>query len=126
MTEPTDTGLRGPDLLVAVVNHILQHPETWNQGVYHSRCGTRHCVAGWAQIMGGRDANKDTAHEDAEGLLGLSQGQAAYLFSIFRSLREIRKFAVKFRDGDYVDYDDDDDALPRIPDDVWTVKEFPS
>ncbi|HMP07606.1 MAG TPA: hypothetical protein PJ982_14750 [Lacipirellulaceae bacterium] len=101
MTEPTDTGLRGPDLLVAVVNHILQHRETWDQKEWHSECGTKHCVAGWTQVMGGQPMDEDCVVDDAEELLGLSYDEANYLFSSDRTLYEIRAFAVNFRDWYY-------------------------
>jgi hypothetical protein len=36
--------------LDAIIAHIEQHPETWNQDSWVSRrdCGTAYCVAGWA------------------------------------------------------------------------------
>jgi hypothetical protein len=37
----------------AVLSQITEHPETWQQDAWHSACGTRHCVAGWAVTLDG-------------------------------------------------------------------------
>jgi hypothetical protein len=37
-----------PARAAAVLSQITEHPETWDQGEWHSSCQTRHCVAGWA------------------------------------------------------------------------------
>lgn len=46
-----DIGLRGLDLLDAVIAQIEAHPETWSQSRY--RCETGMCLAGWAAEMTG-------------------------------------------------------------------------
>jgi|GEM_PF-6564746 len=84
--------LRGNELLRAVVNQILAHPETWDQSDYHSECGTTHCVAGWAQVLGGLPAT-GAAYFDAKRLLGLTKTEADQLFDPKTKLREIYDFA---------------------------------
>ncbi len=37
-----------PELPRKIVAQIEAHPETWDQGSWHSPCGTKHCIAGWA------------------------------------------------------------------------------
>jgi hypothetical protein len=90
---------RGTELLRQVVNHIIEHPEEWSQGVWHSSCGTYHCVAGHAEILGGRvtdpysiAADSNSIHKNAANLLGLSPESATWLFSSRRTLFEIYRF----------------------------------
>lgn len=45
--------LTGDRLLKAAINHILLHPETWDQSTWHSSCKTKHCIAGTCQILAG-------------------------------------------------------------------------
>jgi acetyltransferase-like isoleucine patch superfamily enzyme len=45
---PVVAGLAG-----AVLRQIVDHPETYDQGVWHSECGTQHCAAGWAVVLAG-------------------------------------------------------------------------
>jgi len=40
-------------LLIKVIIHIIEHPETWNQRFYATVCGTSFCVAGHAAILSG-------------------------------------------------------------------------
>ena len=56
-------------LLCKVVNKILEHPETWYQGQWHSACGTKHCIAGHTQIEIGKLVNSGTASRDAKEAL---------------------------------------------------------
>jgi uncharacterized protein YjbI with pentapeptide repeats len=37
-----------PELPRKIVAQVEAHPETWDQGTWHSTCGTKHCIAGWA------------------------------------------------------------------------------
>ena len=91
--------LRGEKLLKTAVNQILAHPETWNQKEWHSECGTKHCIAGWCQILSGKPSS-DQAKEDAKEALGISESDADYLFRGGCSLGEIYYFAQHFnRDG---------------------------
>jgi len=79
--------LRGNALLRAVINQIIDHPETWDQ----TRCYL--CLAGHAQVMGGMKANCSKVTIDAEKLLGLTHVEANYLFSRNRTLTELYGFA---------------------------------
>ena len=90
--------LRGKALLRAAINQIIQNPKTWNQRSYH--CGTKHCVAGWCQILGGRTKKEieatEQAHngidcaEDAASLLGMNGTDLYYqLFESDLSLADI-------------------------------------
>ncbi|MFE7797035.1 hypothetical protein [Nocardia sp. NPDC057440] len=40
-------------LMVDVLRQIIDHPETWDQTVWVTHCGTKACVAGWAAQLGG-------------------------------------------------------------------------
>jgi hypothetical protein len=86
-----------------VIAQIKAHPETWDQSVWHSSCGTKHCYAGWAQILGGGQANEGTAREDAIQLLGLTKAEADYLFWLWRTVDELERGPVYDEEG----YDDD-------------------
>lgn len=103
------TELRGTELLRAVVNHIISHPETWDQSQWH--CGTTHCVAGHAQIMGGRPPFIISCYKDAKAVLGITSFEADWLFDAPRTLLEIHAFAdIKLRGERYFDesgYDPD-------------------
>lgn len=74
---------------------IRDHPEHWNQACWHSRCGTSHCLAGRAQILGGRDPGPDHdewVRADAREFLGLDLPLADYLFAGRRTLAELEDF----------------------------------
>jgi hypothetical protein len=34
-----------------IIEQITLHPETWKQKVWHTDCGTAHCIAGWAEVF---------------------------------------------------------------------------
>jgi hypothetical protein len=93
--------LTGEKLLKTAVNQILAHPETWDQSNWHSPCGTKHCIAGWCQILAGKPANDDTAKEDAMEALGLNEEEANTLFRASTSLPEIYYFATHFNETGY-------------------------
>lgn len=88
--------LRGAELLRAAVNNILDHPETFDQTQWH--CGTKHCIAGHCQILGGRPQNSRAA-SDAEEMLGISKDDADWLFAGHRSLPEIHNYAYAMLHG---------------------------
>jgi hypothetical protein len=61
-----------PGLARLVLKQIKDHPETWDQRVCHSGCGTKHCVAGWAIVLAGEAgvaAEKRLNTEEAAALL---------------------------------------------------------
>jgi uncharacterized protein YjbI with pentapeptide repeats len=43
--------LASPGLAARVLAQIKAHPETHDQSEWHSDCGTKHCVAGWACVL---------------------------------------------------------------------------
>lgn len=50
-------------LLRQVREQIEKHPETWDQSLWFSECGTAACVAGWAAALtGGRRADFGEKH----------------------------------------------------------------
>jgi hypothetical protein len=49
--------LKGKILLTQAFNQILLHPETHEQGSWHTDCGTKHCLFGWVQMLNDRNAN---------------------------------------------------------------------
>jgi hypothetical protein len=42
-----------PGLAQQVLEQITQNPESLNQKVWHSSCGTAHCTAGWTVVLSG-------------------------------------------------------------------------
>ena len=86
----TDQKLRGAALLATAVNHILAHPETWDQQEWH--CGTKHCIAGHCELLA---TGKETRYTSdiAQELLGITVAEADWLFDARRTLREIYGFA---------------------------------
>lgn len=41
------------DLPAKILEQIEQHPESWDQTLWHNSCGTTHCIAGWAIVLSG-------------------------------------------------------------------------
>lgn len=85
--------LRGEKLLKTAINQILKHPETWDQGKWHSDCGTKHCLAGWCQILAGKPAIAVRAKWDAMDALEISWCEADYLFYPHCTLPQMYHFA---------------------------------
>lgn len=75
-----------------VLDQILNHPETWNQKSWHTECGTQHCIAGWAQILGGYDIKEGSPSADAKEWLEASEMVAIYLFKGCRRLEDFLLF----------------------------------
>jgi hypothetical protein len=42
-----------PQLPAAIVARIEAEPGSWQQDAWHSSCGTRHCIAGFATVLSG-------------------------------------------------------------------------
>lgn len=89
------THIKNWPLAWRVVEHIIDHPETHNQGVYVTACGTTACVAGWAVALSGwtfakydgdfieeaispDGAYQTHAREAAVNLLGIADVDADY------------------------------------------------
>ncbi len=85
--------LTGKALMKAVINQIIDHPETWDQGQDHSDCGTKHCILGWAQVLSGKKELGSDSFTEAKVALGLNDDQAEFLWDSNRSWDEIYDFA---------------------------------
>ena len=72
----------------AILDQIKSHPETWNQYVWHSHCGTSHCIAGWAQIHAKKIEDICSADNDARKWLELTYAEARYLFAPYRRMED--------------------------------------
>ncbi len=91
--------LRGEKLAKAVINQILKAPETWEQKNWHSSCGTKHCFAGWAQILGGGNPQDVSAQSDATRFLEISPYEASILFAGDATLPMLYSFARDYSAG---------------------------
>ena len=99
ITKTPPTPLRGEKLLKTAVNQILAHPNTWDQTHWHSSCGSKHCIAGWCQILAGHVADEGCVTSQAQEALGISMADRAWLFAPIRTLAEIYRFAETFSAG---------------------------
>lgn len=77
-----------------IVSRIEANPEVWDQRVWHSRCGTAHCVAGHAQIDSGEPENPKKAYEDGLEWLELTEDEAEWLFNDSRTIADFRRVLV--------------------------------
>ena len=90
--------LRGAALLLAAIEHIITHPESWDQAViWHD--GDRHCLFGWCQIIAGLSPDADYCFEEVRDLLGLCTPDAAWLCAPSRTMDQIRWFADELAAG---------------------------
>lgn len=78
------------------LHKIQTTPNQWDQDVYHSHCGTRHCFAGWVEILSGRanPRTNDDTYTDvaAREELETDQETSQYLFHTSRTLEELEEF----------------------------------
>ena len=81
--------------LKLVLDHIKADPDTWDQTNWHSECGTKHCFAGWAQILSGKPLSLGTVRRDARIFLGLAKPEADYLFAGSRTLEDFEMVLTK-------------------------------
>ena len=107
-----------PDRLAEQINIILADPKSWDQTVWHSPCGTTHCIAGHGQIAAGYPMGNSTCDADAQEWYGLTPLDAKWLFSPGRTLTELYYFAKAALAGKaYFDsggYTRDCDSLPQL------------
>jgi hypothetical protein len=75
-----------------VLDQIEKHPETWDQESWHSDCETKHCFAGWSQMLAGEPADKESVEYDAMIFLDVDDPDADYLFSPVRTIQDFRDF----------------------------------
>ena len=100
------TKVKHPDRLAEQVNVILTNPDTWCPGVWHSPCGTMHCIAGYGQIAAGKPMNNSTCEDDAREWYGLTGDDSDWLFGYNRTRRELHDFASSALAGEpYFDAD---------------------
>ena len=76
--------------LVRAFNHILAHPDEWDQSQWH--CGTTHCLFGHCQILAGIPVNSESCLQGVMRLTGLSRDDAEWLADARRTLPEIRAY----------------------------------
>lgn len=82
------------DRYIAIIGRITQKPKVWNQGRYHSHCGTAHCVAGHAQIDAGKRMRWLNAWEVGMTWLDIDDRQAQHVFDACRTLDELQHLAI--------------------------------
>ena len=100
------TKVKHPDRLGEQVNNILTNRDSWDQELYHSACGTKHCIAGHGQIAAGKPMNVNTCRDDAQEWYGITDEDAQWLFYGDRTLPEMHGFASAALAGDlYFDAD---------------------
>lgn len=93
------------DRLLAILTHIKKHPESYDQRVTHSQCGTKHCIAGHADLMfWQQDCERIKISEydqrifyfstwqRAKFCLKISDEEAVYLFWEHRTIQQIEDF----------------------------------
>jgi hypothetical protein len=79
------------ELFDRVLAHIEAHPHMWDQNVvWHSTCGTRHCFAGFVEIIGG--LGTDSGPREIDGALGVSSDEGIWLSGVDRTLDDFRRF----------------------------------
>ena len=100
LAQDTRRTLRGAALLRAAIDHIIAHPDSWDQTIiWHSPCGTRHCLFGLCQILAGLEPNHDDCFAEVRDLLGICTPDAAWLCAHNRTLDQIRWFADELTAG---------------------------
>lgn len=102
------------------MQHIKDHPELHEQSsvFLQSECGTAACFAGWACMLSGfqpawkssyigaeamgveTDAGRTSAMEIARSLLGLTAGEAGYLFAPFNTRTQLEYMVKDLVNGD--------------------------
>ena len=89
--------MKNVKLAAQVINHILDNPETWDQGDWH--CETTHCFAGYVQIMGGHPERAETCRQDLIDLLECSREDAIWLIYSGRTLPELHAYVKSYVEG---------------------------
>ena len=117
------TTVKHPDRLAEQINLILTNPDSWDRELYHSACGTKHCIAGHGQIASGKPMSIPTCKADAQAWYGLTSEDAGWLFYPLRTLTELYEFAKAAIAGEpYFDsggfghngFNRDVDSLPQL------------
>jgi len=84
-----------------VLAKIESDPNCWDQRKWH--CGTKHCFAGWAQILSGKKPDHHVVRKDARIFLGLGKDEADYLFDPERTLIDFKNAMEVDLDGYHLD-----------------------
>lgn len=79
-----------------VLDTIEKDPSNWNQIDWH--CGSKHCFAGWAQILANFPPYVPNVRRDARIFLGLTYHEANYYFAPMRTLEELKTILEDFYD----------------------------
>ena len=74
-----------------VLDKIKAEPHLWDQDHWHSFCGTRHCFAGWAQVMSGNLPSEKYARQDAQAFFEMDDNVASYAFWSRTTLEELEE-----------------------------------
>ena len=77
-------------LLAKAMNQILEHPETWDQTVWH--CGTSHCFGGWVQIFGGHKESDTVIASMRELLPNVSENDVFWVTDSDRTIPELYRW----------------------------------
>ena len=80
-----------------VIDKIKSCPAEWDQSQWH--CGTKHCFAGWAQVLSGNPQSSLFVRRDARKFLGLSRDEADYYFASNRTFEDFQDPLTFDRDG---------------------------
>ena len=93
-----------------VLDTIKANPDSWNQKVWHTDCGTAHCFAGHAQLLAGHMRTSEHARNHAMDFLEITTPESDYLFDHMRTLAD---FESVFEDGFYGESGYDKDGFDR-------------
>lgn len=108
------TGVNVP-LLEKVMTHILDYPETHDQFLWMSQCGTRACFAGWAVLLDESNeytqGENPTCYYDSQGnelaiwevarrLLCLSEDEASILFFSLNTRDDLENYVKQLKNGE--------------------------
>jgi len=74
-----------------ILDTIKANPACWDQGAFHTSCGTAHCIAGHAQINAGKEQHIPSALLDGAEWLGLTRDEADVLFSSYRTIKDFER-----------------------------------
>ena len=71
-----------------VIDVIEDNPHSWNQDFWH--CKTTHCFSGHAQIISGKQANKETVRTDARIFLDMDIITFNWVSKVGRTLDDFK------------------------------------
>jgi hypothetical protein len=102
------------ELLEQTMRHIIDHPETHDQSIWISACGTTACFAGWACLLSGnhRDKYWPTYFDDvttgflhtqdlAPKLLDIDEDTAGELFDGSNTVDDLQRIVKQLINGQH-------------------------